>query len=1808
MVQVRGYTEDDVDVLADEFAGIIEGSLRRAVQSGANTLRSAITAASSAGLQPENVAIVTQTWQDEVDGVLTPYIGEVYTGSATSVAVGLAEGFPSQELAGIPLIADEFQLAYVKSVQNIFQGIGDDVWEDVRAVLVAGVKNGESIEQIAAKMMQVTEFTKNHATMVARTSVHSAAESGSIAQLRWMGYEDNEVEKEWLATHDGRTRPTHWHADKQKVPLSGKFTVGGSKLDFPGDPLGAFDEIVHCRCTALFNIDTPPKFRCDGLTAAAQQGATDCVMPVPDADISGFDDEFKDSIVAAFMSHKISPAWGGAKIHKVIQDVRDASYAGDFGFSQPVADVVSPAQILKVIDEAFPGKYKKSFSESYWEWLQSPAGKKATAGAPKAVTHVVAPIKIEPPSPFPPTPAVEIKPGVWSAPTGKFKVLDDPGVSGDGYAAGGQWGKFGAAGVLVRAKDEAGVYRYLLIQRNGDFDKYEAWKWQLPGGALDELEGPYEGAAREFVEELGVDKSLVEGLTPSGEMTYTGPGAWHYTTISADAPKTFSVDIGTARRTIDSKGREVIVPPELSDAQWFTAEEIAQMVKDGKIVKHLDNQIDTQISSIGTPFKGKPDYIASFEAPTEIASLDTVSTVAQQIITGFYKEKFKLPVDATGPEIYATLEQLAAYINDPAKASWMPEYVKNVSYLQYLRIMDKYDPATDFEHTLLKYLQTTEAKKTIYKKGFPKSLVVTKKELPPLPPKPVAPIAPTTVPQVDPLEMLAQAVSGQIKPIAPTAPVTPLATTGDISSFDYFFKQDVLDKWIELGAGKKVTPAWGGAKIWKLLGDLRTQVEADVIKSGMTAADAPNELQLLRMLDDAGGFVGKPKTYEGELLKWLDSPAGKKAVPKPPLSLTKPKVTPVLKPTAVADTIAQDEVATALAPGTPNKISINTIFVDLPKYQGKETIAYITTANGDTLKVVKESSHFVQVWVRKDSLGKTAWTYDKAFDDWSSIVAEYNIKAFDTWSQVPPKPLLTTKIAGKAPGDIVTLSEIEQSRYLWETDDVIATTQYQGHDYQLVAAGNGTVRLDFKLTFSTKWITYKTYAADAKIAVKTTIKGDWKLTGDVIETKTASTIIDGASPGDVLTPARILSISGKMDMPVAYAQDNAYTYSITYTKFGDWEIKTKTPSGAWTYHSTIYDEHDFGHLTKWYLAKNDGSMPAQFAAGVPGKTVPGAVTQSKFTGVAVSEKLPSKTLIIEQYDKFNDLEIIAYGKSTTTDMEFRLYKLDTHIVIEFKEPGGAWKLDHIILDPTPNKVALTLPGAEWYATADKASAVSLQVKTAKSTVKTLKPIKVAAAKKTAKKAAKKTAQPIVTPKPVQKKYFAGSETPTGYTKGTEIAHTDAIFGLAGSQELHDGQIIAYGTYHSWQGDTEYRVAFIKGHLIQQKKSKAGSWIGTKVIGSKWDIPYIGKGQQWIATNDFMSAPNIKAATKFVEKHLTPKPAFAPAAYSPPVTTAPGKVAPAAPFQMRHVDLSPWNDTEREEIYKYLKSQGIYVSSPPEQIWGAVQGIKAHFQTKYKGKYLDLNEVEILRIADERGAIKFGVTDTHPFESKVVNWLKTPGGKAWVNKRIDAPIAAVDIPAPMSAIDTSGVSLEQQRYTYVTAAESLKNRQESHAKYGGWKGNQKSALRTYTSGQYSAWNAAIRRGELGTYRQSILDAQAGMRPSVRPMVLHRRVGFPELNDPSIVSYETLLPYVGRTYINRGFNSTSFGTKGTWSGPLHIEIECPIGTPMSHAADYSHYPGENEVTLATHLIYQILSVTKESSGTTLMRVRVIGVAQP
>jgi 8-oxo-dGTP pyrophosphatase MutT (NUDIX family) len=164
---------------------------------------------------------------------------------------------------------------------------------------------------------------------------------------------------------------------------------------------------------------------------------------------------------------------------------------------------------------------------------------------------------------------------------GLLKKATNPGQSGDGWltlpnGGRGPWGKYGAAGLLLRHVDpNDGKERYLMVQRGPGIS--DPGKWQFPGGAIDSNESPYEGGAREVIEELGFkDSDLLAGRV-HGYHEFAMPGtSWKYTSIAATVPDQLKPDLSTHHARA-----------ETSDAKWMTIDEIRKLDSGGKLLKPL---------------------------------------------------------------------------------------------------------------------------------------------------------------------------------------------------------------------------------------------------------------------------------------------------------------------------------------------------------------------------------------------------------------------------------------------------------------------------------------------------------------------------------------------------------------------------------------------------------------------------------------------------------------------------------------------------------------------------------------------------------------------------------------------------------------------------------------------------------------------------------------------------------------------------------------------------------------------------------------------------------------------------------------------------------------------------------------------------------------------------------------------------------------------------------------------------------------------------------------------------------------------
>lgn len=156
----------------------------------------------------------------------------------------------------------------------------DDIWRDTfgaygsavgaqRVTLVSGTAKKTLID-ITQRLMRDPEFmtlgavergrilrnqfnrySQYQSERLVRTEATAAANFATTQAAQTI-FPPEQMQKEWIASFDDRTRDTHSEADGQIVMANNTFLVGGQQMMFPGDPAGGAAEVINCRCSVAY--------------------------------------------------------------------------------------------------------------------------------------------------------------------------------------------------------------------------------------------------------------------------------------------------------------------------------------------------------------------------------------------------------------------------------------------------------------------------------------------------------------------------------------------------------------------------------------------------------------------------------------------------------------------------------------------------------------------------------------------------------------------------------------------------------------------------------------------------------------------------------------------------------------------------------------------------------------------------------------------------------------------------------------------------------------------------------------------------------------------------------------------------------------------------------------------------------------------------------------------------------------------------------------------------------------------------------------------------------------------------------------------------------------------------------------------------------------------------------------------------------------------------------------------------------------------------------------------------------------------
>lgn len=1834
MTRIFGWSDDEFDERATELAALIRRAWRAIAQqiSAHISGKAAVTMADAGEVLP--------AWQQVINEKIVAFLEQTYLDAAGIITDNL-------DVPDDMLIGDDLVEKFVDESRNRLKGIGEDVWDIVREQIKIGIDDGESVSDIAARVRNVTGVSEGRSLTIARTEVHAAHEAGSYDQAMFV---DPDGTKEWLSTNDDRTRHTHRAADGQVVRIGEPFRVGSTLLRYPGDPLGDPGEIINCRCSTAYEFSdiinhmpsdetiSEPVAAAGGFDATKhprgkdgrfiKKGSIstlltkktlnihDVIDAVYDMDQKTWDnltDKQKAIVTNAVdkypaagsstknaMVNKLTKLNGGTAPSSVATATPTIPKQKSKSNAPNPSDLTDTGTTLgshgaRVFKDKNGDSWLFKAQENFLSALDvAAADLQRAVGRPASDTYVV----------------------TLNGKTGSIQKM----LSGDPAFPGQNFNVSSLTDKDVRELLSEHVVDWFL----GNHDAHAENFIKLPN---DKIFGVDKGNALKF---FGQDK-LTWGWKPNEHKTvydrlWSAYANGENVNVTTDNIVAMINTAGQLKSIPDDKIREMFRPyAEKAKAagRLLTAKKNSwgdalapKTVKSQDVDAFLDalvarkNNLQNDFGELYIAATKKRNEKLGVTAPPVLATPPTVtSTPAATVDMPVTHNSTPTPTVTSTPvpipTAPTTIAGLKGKPGDPAKITTSLIWGKHPAGTVILesdtgvdRIQwdgKKYqwqsldaDGNWDNQFEMTKKAAYEQLKTdTHWVVPKPASAATTTTSTTPTPPS----SSPTPTPSPASMPSPTPTSSPSTTSTTVSTPVTSTSSSPGSGGVPLTYSsEDVISNWAGVDSGaKNAAPgtvialnANGKYRIVKNnSGNYSVQyysgnwVTTDTITSGSLEGE---------MTWYAGTWVVPPKpvgstpslTAPSAPSIDVDTPhnvltAAEKdfflseaenggIVPGEAIELVNGMTYEDYKNLSDTQRANIDTVLGTLALSTPGTYPGGDDAIARWEAFSNKSSSSTTTTSPATAPTIAPTATPLSVTgtVKDDLVPKTSapLSTDSLLNDMESGNVDFNEVI-----GVSPDGSAIAYISGLDSNNIVvvTYAKLTGEYDDWVTsgssafDSVDEFAFEWGHiDWQAPAVVGGKFNID-------------DMSVDLPNGQKLSLNPDGVdfIDGGSTSPSVTPTVPATPSPPDSSTyvPNTFITLKQAKDLAdldyktgdtLAVSPDGkkklilSEPYSDVYTPAKFQTMVWDDTAGAWVAtgsdYNKIYAIKDLMQ-NKWHIPKSLADK-INFPIG------------SSSTSTGTVDPTPSPSVSAPPTPSVSPMPAASPAPvhiSWDTKQAFKSH-MKAGNVGYWSKPEKIWDTLKEIQNkyPDPNN-----PGHSKYTPLDIAKALDSQLKTSKPNPYEEKLIKWAATAK-------------------GKSYIGSSASLGTPTAPTAPASTPTGTTVPDLAPENSDKIWTYVMSHAAVGD-----------VIAESTDKYGNKWRITVAGTPTNkyMKVQSQNASSSAWSDFTSiiTPNsLKINLKSTSKGKWKLPSTTPT----PTSSVPGTA-----------DISHISAGDKTKIYQQFKGQsGTYLSSEELSIYQALKKI---------GELNSLSVAQMLALVDEESAKKVAKPNDKLFEKKITSWLKTPHGAALAAGK---PVPVPDTPALQPYIDTTKIPSfeESNKYTYdiiKTKPEAQSWWQGIMSKHGEWTTAQKSGLKTYTGGSYTSINKYL-WGDLptvsDTHAKAIKNAQLGMRPADKPLLLHRGTGFGGVGKAK--SHADIEKMVGQTWKSEGFFSTSYGGSAAFGGAALLEIEVPPGTPLALVEHISHYGTEREVLLAAGLNFKIISVTKNGMQS-VVRVRVV-----
>lgn len=223
-------------------------------------------AAKTALLSQKRSKIYQKQYQQALKSQISGIVDNLHSVSYTAIDKYLKECYEygyigtmyDIAMQGIPVIAPIDQAAVVKAVltdskvvEGYYNRLGVNyakLKKTITQEVSRGIASSLPYSDIARNINNASGSGLYNAKRIARTEGHRIQQTSTADAQTAAKKKGADVVKQWDASLDGRTRPSHARVDGEIREMDEKFSNG---LKYPGDPSGSAAEVINCRCACL---------------------------------------------------------------------------------------------------------------------------------------------------------------------------------------------------------------------------------------------------------------------------------------------------------------------------------------------------------------------------------------------------------------------------------------------------------------------------------------------------------------------------------------------------------------------------------------------------------------------------------------------------------------------------------------------------------------------------------------------------------------------------------------------------------------------------------------------------------------------------------------------------------------------------------------------------------------------------------------------------------------------------------------------------------------------------------------------------------------------------------------------------------------------------------------------------------------------------------------------------------------------------------------------------------------------------------------------------------------------------------------------------------------------------------------------------------------------------------------------------------------------------------------------------------------------------------------------------------------------